>query len=100
MRYLVDHYDVRLLWKCDDIVLPNNSSMAVTCLNRLGKHLLNEPHLLAKYQAYIEKMVDGGQAVFDKDDGCVPPRTSYLIHHCMSGKFRVVMNGIVGLKEV
>ena len=27
---------VRLLWKRDDIVLPNNRSMAVTCLSRFA----------------------------------------------------------------
>ena len=66
----------------------------------LRKCLLNEPHLLAKYQAYIEKMVDSGQVVIDKNEGCVSPCMWYLIYHCTSGKFRVIMNGAARFQGV
>ena len=94
MYYLGDRYEVGLLWKRDGIVLPNNRSMAVTCLNCLRKCFLNEPHLLAKYKAYIEKMVNSGLAIINKDKGCMSPRMLYLFHHCTSSKFQVVMNGV------
>ena len=75
VHYFGDRYEVGVLWKHDDMVLPNNYAMAFTCLNHLCKCLLNEPPLLAKYQAYIQRMIDCGQAVVDRGDSDVSPRT-------------------------
>ena len=79
LRFLGDHYEVGLLWKQDDMMLLNNGTMALTCLNRLRKRLLSEPELLEKYQAYIQKMIDCGQAVMDKVDSVMSPRIWYRL---------------------
>ena len=59
------------------MVLPNNRAMALTCLNRLRKHLVNEPKLLEKYQAYIQEMIDCGQV--DVGDSITLPCTWFLV---------------------
>ena len=45
-------------------------------------------------------MTDCGQAIVDDGDGVVSPRTWYLIHHCTSGKFRVIIYGATGLQSM
>ena len=49
--------------------------------------------LLVQYQKYFGEMMHSGQAVVDDKTSGMSPNEWFLIHHCMCGKFCVVMNG-------
>ena len=48
------HYETGLLWKADDIVLPDNRKLAEKRLESLKRRLQKEPSLEQKYRSVMD----------------------------------------------
>ena len=57
------HYQIGILWWDGYFDLTNNCSMALSRLKCLGKCLLADPGLLAKYKKKVEDLILQGHAV-------------------------------------
>ena len=97
---LVDgRYETGLLWRRDDIELPNNRAMAVKRLESLEKGLMRQPDKARQYQKIIQGYLDLG---FARKLTCdelseYSPRRWFLPHHGVSnpnkpGKLRLVFD--------
>ena len=92
------HYQMDLLWKDDNPVLPYNRVLAETRLQHLQKRLGRDQELELKYRAVIEDCVAKGYArKLTKDEvGTISNTTWYLPHPVTNpnkpGKVRVVFD--------
>ena len=89
-----DHYSVDLLWKEDNLQLPNNQDMALQRLQGMKKRFKADPQLFKKYRAKIQEYIDCGYAMLvSQSDSAVKKRINYIPRHCVSTafKFRVVV---------
>ena len=93
------HYQMDLLWKDDNPVLPYNRVLAETRLQHLQKRFGRDQELELKYRAVIEDCVAKGYArKLAKDEvGTISETTWYLPHHPVTnpnkpGKVRVVFD--------
>ena len=93
------HYQMDLLWKDDNPVLPYNRVLAETRLQHLQKRFGRDQELELKYRAVIEDCVAKGYArKLTKDEvGTISDTTWYLPHHPVTnpnkpGKVRVVFD--------
>ena len=97
---LIDgRYETGLLWRRDDVQLPENRVLAVKRLESLEKGLARNPEKLKRYQQIIEGYLDLGFARKLTSDELVQfsPRRWYLPHHGVSnpnkpGKLRLVFD--------
>lgn len=95
---LVDgHYQVPMLWKNEEIELPNNIGMAHKRFQFLRGRLRRDPALYAKYKETFEKYVVKGYArrLSATEASHTTKRTWYLPHHPVTnpnkpGKVRIV----------
>ncbi|XP_068676335.1 uncharacterized protein [Montipora foliosa] len=93
------HYQMDLLWKDDNPVLPYNRVLAETRLQHLQKRFGRDQELELKYRAVIEDCVAKGYArKLTKDElGTISDTTWYLPHNPVTnpnkpGKVRVVFD--------
>ncbi|XP_068674574.1 uncharacterized protein [Montipora foliosa] len=93
------HYQMDLLWKDDNHLLPYNRVLAETRLQHLQKRFGRDQVLELKYRAVIEDCVAKGYArKLTKDEvGSISDTTWYLPHHPVTnqnkpGKVRVVFD--------
>ena len=87
------HFKIGIPWKEGCPNLPNNYRVAESRLKSLGRRLLADSELLAKYTGKIREMISQGYAIevsADQDDP--RNRTWYIPHHCVTSKFRVVFD--------
>ena len=56
------HYETGLLWKADDIVLPDNRKQAEKRLESLKRRLQKEPSLEQKYRSVMDDYLEKGYA--------------------------------------
>ena len=77
------HYEVGMLWKDEDVKLPNNRHMALKRLEYLKSRLQKDETLHQKYQTKIEEHVSKGYATKLKteEEVTTSARTWYLPHH-------------------
>lgn len=93
------HYEMGLLWKSDNPVLPFNRTLAEARLQHLKRRFLQDPELEVKYRAVIEDCVTKGYArkLTKEEAATVSKTTWFLPHHPVSnpnkpGKVRVMFD--------
>lgn len=93
------HYEMGLLWKSDNPVLPYNRTLAEARLQHLKRRFLRDPELEVKYRAVIEDCVTKGYArkLTKEEAATVSKTTWFLPHHPVSnpnkpGKVRVMFD--------
>jgi hypothetical protein len=93
------HYEVGMLWKDEDIRLPNNHRMALKRLEYLKARLQKDENLLYQYRKKIDEYVAKGYATKLTTDeaATTSSKTWYLPHHPVfhpnkPGKVRIVFD--------
>lgn len=93
------HYQMGLLWRNDNPVLPYNQPLAEARLQYLKKHFRRDPELEVKYRDLIQECVDTGYArkLSQEEAATVSNITWYIPHHPVTnpkkpGKVRVVFD--------
>ena len=94
-----DHYETGLLWRKDDIQLPNNRRETERRLQSLRRKFHRDPNLGDKYRATMEDYIAKGYApkLSDKEASKSGPRTWYLPHFAVTSsnkpnKVRIVFD--------
>ena len=100
-----DRYETGLLWRSDDISLPNNYTAALRRLENTEKKLLRETAMAAAYQQTFKQYEDRGYARKLTPDELNTPekREWFLPHHAVTnankpGKIRVVFDAAASFK--
>ncbi|XP_043203367.1 uncharacterized protein LOC122371257 [Amphibalanus amphitrite] len=98
-RRLDNRYETGLLWKSDEVHLPDNRAVAVSRLHSLEKSLLRKPQKAEAYKKVMDGYVELGFArkLETEEEQESHPRTWYLPHHGVTnprkpGKLRVVFD--------
>ncbi|KRX19962.1 hypothetical protein T07_11739 [Trichinella nelsoni] len=99
-------YAVRLLWRRNGSILPNNYSVAQKRLSLVQRKLKHDPKRWREYAAVIQSYLDNGWAEEAPDAGPLG-RTWYLPHHAVyqkgsSGevKCRIVFDGSARFRDI
>ena len=94
-----NRYETGLLWKTDNVSLPDSKTMATRRLHGTEKRLKGSPEKAAAYQATIDSYLEKGHAKkLTKDEiNDTRHRRWFLPHHAVTnpnkpGKFRVVFD--------
>ena len=94
-----DRYETGLLWRSDDISLPDNYMAALHRLESTEKRLLRQPATAAAYQRTFQEYVDKGYArkLTAEDLEVKEQKRWFLPHHAVTnankpGKIRVVFD--------
>ena len=76
-------YEVGLLWRSEDPILPNNRSQAEMRLQQLKKRFLRDPTFASQYEAVMNDYIEKGYAVklSEKEAASTSDHTWYLPHH-------------------
>ena len=89
------HYKLALPWKKNNVILPNNRTMAESRLTNIKKKLLQDSDLQSKYCEKMQEYLDC-KFVSVVPDNEIPTagKTWYVPHHCVSisSKFRIVFD--------
>ena len=85
------HYVMKLPWKDDKAVLPNNRVMAEKRLKSLRAKLRVNDELRSKYVNKINEYIKSGHASLAPKE-ITPNKTWYLPHHSTGNKFRVLFD--------
>ncbi|XP_064642896.1 uncharacterized protein LOC135497105 [Lineus longissimus] len=93
------HYEVPMLWKSDELTLPNNFAVAMRRYNSLERRLHRDPECKRMYMKTMEGYISKGHAVklTQEDKAKSFERTWYIPHHGVTnpnkpGKVRVVFD--------
>jgi hypothetical protein len=82
IRHTRERQEVALMWKDDNIVLPNNQSSSFQQLQYLLKRFKCDPAYAARYDKVIQEYLSLGHAVpIDPSDSGTPGWVWYLPHH-------------------
>ena len=98
IRHTEERQEVALMWKEDNIVLPDNRSSSLQQLEYLLKRFKRDPAYAARYDKVIQEYLSLGHAVpVDPSDSGTPGRVWYLPHHRVTSvnkpdKVRVVFD--------
>ena len=98
IRHTGERQEFALMWKEDNIVLPDNRSSSLQQLEYLLKRFKRDPAYAARYDKVIQEYLSLGHAVpVDPSDSGTPGRVWYLPHHGVTSvnkpdKVRVVFN--------
>jgi len=93
-----DRYEVGLMWKHPDVVLPQNRSAALRRLYAVERRFRADGSFAERYRAVIEDHIRQGHAVkIDAKEDQTSRRVWYLPHHAVvnpnkPGKLRVVFD--------
>ena len=94
-----DHYETGLLWRRDDVQLPNNRREAEIRLQSLRQKFHRDSSLQEKYRATMEDYIAKGYArkLSDEEASKSGPRTWYLPHFAVTSsnkpnKVRIVFD--------
>ena len=87
-------YEVGLLWRNEDPILPNNRPRAEMRLQQLKKWFLRDPTFASQYEAVRNDYIEKGYAVklSEEEAASTSDHTWYLPHHVVVSKVRVVYN--------
>ena len=92
-------YETGLLWKSEDVALPNNKIMALRRLESLERSLLRQPEKATLYQSVLDRYIKMGHArkLEQNEREITSLKTWYLPHHAVTnshkpGKLRVVFD--------
>ena len=93
------HYETGLLWRDENVKLPNNRSEVVRRLSSLRRRFSRDPELEEKYQTVMEEYIAKGYArkLTPEEAAVTRPRTWYLPHFPVlnpnkPGKVRIVFD--------
>ena len=93
------HYETGLLWRDENVELPNNRSEAVRRLSSLRRRFSRDAELEERYRTVMEEYVAKGYApkLTPEEAAVTGPRTWYLPHSPVlnpnkSGKVRIVFD--------
>ena len=98
IRHIGDRYEVGLMWKSDNITLPDNRSSALRQFRALQRRFIKDPSYAEKYDKVISEYISLGHArKTEEDDKGTPGRVWYLHQHGVTSphkpdKVRVVFN--------
>ena len=103
---LVDgHFESALLWKSDNVSMPDNRLGALRRLERAEQSLQRNPEKSEKYQQIIDNYVTAGYArkLEESELSVVSPKRWFLPHHSVSnphkpGKIRMVFDAAAEFK--
>ena len=94
-----NYYTAGLLWKDENIILPNNRSTALLRFHSLEKWLAKNPTIATKYKDTVNDYIEKGHAakLSDERSNKILNITNYIPHHYVlepnkPGKIRVVFN--------
>ncbi|XP_074659583.1 uncharacterized protein LOC141912256 [Tubulanus polymorphus] len=94
-----DHYQVGMLWRDENSVLPNNFPLAKRRFDLLTNRLCKDSVIKNGYCDTLNGYISAGYArkLTPEEEIISTPRTWYLPHHCVlnpnkPGKFRVVFD--------
>ena len=98
-RWRGDRYETGLLWRAENIKLPDNYGMALRRLENTEKGLRRQPEKAAAYRRILQEYVEDGCArkLTDAENQQRHDRCWYLPHHAVTsqnklGKIRVVFD--------
>ncbi|KFD45945.1 hypothetical protein M513_13183 [Trichuris suis] len=98
-EFVHGRYEVGLLWKSDNVTLPNNRTMAKSRFESLRKRLINDPVLYDLYREAISCLSRSGivRLVMPYEANSPVGRVWYLPHHPVRhpskpGKVRIVFD--------
>ncbi|KFD46952.1 hypothetical protein M513_12142 [Trichuris suis] len=101
-EFVHGRYEVGLLWKSDNVTLPNNRSMAKSRFESLRRKLMNDPVLYDLYREAISCLSRSGivRLVMPYEANSPVGRVWYLPHHPVRhpskpGKVRIVFDASV-----
>ncbi len=92
------HYSLKLPFRNDDVVLPNNLCVAKRRCNGLKRKLERNPQLHEEYTRFLSDVLDKGYAdrvpedQLDRDDGKVWYVPHHGVFHSKKGTLRVVFD--------
>ena len=93
------HYEMGLLWKSDNPVLPYNRTLAEARLQHLKRRFLRDPELEVKYKAVIEDCMTKGYArKLTKEEAATVSKTTWFLPYypvsnpSKPGKVRVMFD--------
>ena len=99
MKVLDGHYETGLLWRSEEVELPNNRCEAERRMQTLKRKFFREPGLKDKYRAVMEDYISKGHArkLTPAEARKRGPRTWYLPHFAVTnpnkpGKVRIVFD--------
>ena len=100
-------YETGLIWRRDDVQLPDNHSAAVKRLESLERGLLRQPDKAVQYHSIIQGYLDSGFArkLTSEESAQRSPRRWFLPHHGVSnpnkpGKLRLVFDAAASCRGV
>ena len=96
-RKVSNHYVMKLPWRDDKAVLPNNRLMVKKRLKSLKIELVANDDLRINYVDKIKKYIKSGHASLAPKK-ITPNKTWHLPHHSTGNKFQVVFNCAAKLK--
>ena len=106
-RRLDNRYETGLLWKSDEVCLPDNKTVAVNRLHSLEKSLLRQPQKAEAYKKVMDGYLELGFArkLTTEEEQESNPRTWYLPHHGVTNpkkpeKLRVVFDAAAKCGDV
>ena len=92
-----NRYEVGLLWKNEEINLPNNRDLAVNRFKSAENNFNKNPEIATKYEETVNSYIESGYArkLSKKEADSTSNITNYIPHHSVvnpnkSGKLRVV----------
>ena len=93
------HYEVGLLWKETEPILPNNRNIAVKRLKNLEERFCKNPEYYQMYKTQMDDYINLGYArkLTEEEANIFTPKTNYLPHHGVKhvhkpGRIRVVFD--------
>ena len=101
------HFETGLLWRDENIVLPNNRCMAVSRLHSTERKLMKHPQLAQKYQDVLDEYVakEHCKKLSPQKAQRTSSKTWYLPHHAVfninkPGKVRVVFDAAAKFDDI
>ncbi|XP_028413990.1 uncharacterized protein LOC114536852 [Dendronephthya gigantea] len=96
-KYTGERYEVGMLWRCENPVLPYNRVLAETSFRNLEKKFQKDPELATAYTNIIHGYLEKGYArkLSSDETKSKPEKVWYLPHHSVQAKhkkLRVVFN--------
>ena len=105
-RKVGNHYEVGLLWKSDDVKMPNNYNAALRRLMSTERSLNKQPKKAAAYEEALMGYVNKGHArkLTATETAHTSPKTWFLPHHGVSNpnksKLRIVFDAAATCKGI
>ncbi|CAG7786114.1 unnamed protein product, partial [Allacma fusca] len=98
-RRMGNQFETGLLWRDDNLILPESKTAAIQRLNCIEKRMDRDPEFAETYAGKLEDFLEKGYAreITDEEDAVVHPRVWYVPHFSVTnpnkpGKIRLVFD--------